>query len=137
MPRPGVKVAPFSPVGECAGYGWRAPYDVRRAALRSAPRSFRAFLLRGAEEGESMTEEQRNNGAAAISNEMTKLHRERYGRGPNSVRTVVGHDHVICFLEDLYTPAARTPLDAGDTGPAVEMPPPFPRAMEERLTPLV
>ena len=36
---------------------------------------------------------QGNHGATAISNAMTKLHRERYGRGPNSVRTVVGHDH--------------------------------------------
>ena len=84
-----------------------------------------------------MTDEQRSNGAAAISNEMTKLHRERYGRGPNSVRTVVGHDHVICFLEDLYTPAERTLLAAGETGPVVEMRLAFQRAMEQSFTELV
>jgi uncharacterized protein YbcI len=56
---------------------------------------------------------QRNH-AQAVSNAMTKMHRESYGRGPNSVRTVVGHDHVICFLEDLYTPVERTLLDGGE-----------------------
>ena len=84
-----------------------------------------------------MTDEQRSNGAAAISNEMTKLHRERYGRGPNSVRTVVGHDHVICFLEDLYTPAERTLLAAGETAPVIEMRLAFQRAMEQSFTELV
>src|ERR1051326_388108 len=52
--------------------------------------------------------------AQAVSNAMTKMHRESYGRGPNSVRTVMGHDHVICFLEDLYTPVERTLLDGGE-----------------------
>ena len=84
-----------------------------------------------------MTDEQRSNGAAAISNEMSKLHRERYGRGPTSVRTVVGHDHVICFLEDLYTPAERTLLAAGETAPVIEMRLAFQRAMEQSFTELV
>ncbi|HEX5247858.1 MAG TPA: DUF2294 domain-containing protein [Gaiellaceae bacterium] len=52
--------------------------------------------------------------AQAVSNAMTKMHRESYGRGPDSVRTVMGHDHVICFLEDLYTPVERTLLDGGE-----------------------
>jgi uncharacterized protein YbcI len=52
--------------------------------------------------------------AQAVSNAMTKMHRDSYGRGPDSVRTVMGHDHVICFLEDLYTPVERTLLDGGE-----------------------
>ena len=73
---------------------------------------------------------QGNHGAAAISNAMTKLHRERYGRGPNSVRTVVGHDHVICFLEDIYTTAERTLIESGEAGAVVEMRLAFQRAMK-------
>ena len=80
---------------------------------------------------------QGNHGAAAISNAMTKLHRERYGRGPNSVRTVVGHDHVICFLEDIYTPAEQTLLEAGEAEAVVEMRLAFQRAMQSPFTEMV
>jgi len=76
------------------------------------------------------SDEQRNHGAAAISNEMTRLHRERYGRGPDSVRTAVGHDHVICFLEDIYTTADRTLIESGEAGAVVEMRLAFQRAMK-------
>ena len=80
---------------------------------------------------------QGNHGAAAISNAMTKLHRERYGRGPRGVRTVVGHDHVICFLEDIYTPAEQTLLEAGEAGAVIEMRLAFQRAMQSPFTEMV
>jgi len=32
--------------------------------------------------------------AQAISNAITKLQHDHYGRGPDSVRTVVGYDHI-------------------------------------------
>jgi uncharacterized protein YbcI len=76
------------------------------------------------ESGESVSR------AAAISNAMTKLHHDHYGRGPNSVRTVVGHDHVICFLEDLYTTVERTLLQGGETEAVRETRLAFQRAME-------
>jgi uncharacterized protein YbcI len=75
-----------------------------------------------------------NQRAAAISRAMTTLHRERYGRGPNTVRTVIGHDHVICFLEDVYTPGERTLIDAGELEPVMEMRRAFQRAMKEPFT---
>jgi uncharacterized protein YbcI len=68
--------------------------------------------------------------AKAISNAMTRLHREHYGRGPNTVRTVVGHDHVITFLEDIYTPAERTLIDAGETQAVTQSRLAFQRAMK-------
>jgi len=80
---------------------------------------------------------QGNHGAAAISNAMTKLHRERYGRGPNSVRTLVGHDHVICCLADIYTPAEQTLLEAGEAEAVVEMRLAFQRAMQSPFTEMV
>jgi uncharacterized protein YbcI len=52
-------------------------------------------------------------GALAISNAITRLHREHYGRGPNSARTIIQRNYVVCFLDDIYTPAERTLIDAG------------------------
>jgi len=71
--------------------------------------------------------------ATTISNAMTKLHREHYGRGPDTVRTILGEDHVICFLEDIYTPAERTLLEAGETDAVREARLAFQRAMEGRF----
>ncbi|HZD87337.1 MAG TPA: DUF2294 domain-containing protein [Gaiellaceae bacterium] len=56
---------------------------------------------------------QRGSGALAISNAITRLHREHYGRGPTSARTIVQRNYVVCFLDDIYTPVERTLIDAG------------------------
>lgn len=69
--------------------------------------------------------------AQAVSNAMTKMHRDSYGRGPTSVRTVVGYDHVICFLEDLYTPVERTLLDGGEVEAVRETRLAFQRTMKK------
>ena len=71
--------------------------------------------------------------STAISNAMTSLHREHYGRGPNSVRTVVGYDHIICFLENSFMPVERTLIDAGETAAVRETRLAFQRAMETRF----
>ena len=71
--------------------------------------------------------------ATAISNAMTKLHREHYGRGPDIVRTILGEDHVICFLEDIYTPAERTLLEAGELQAVHASRLAFQRAMKTRF----
>jgi uncharacterized protein YbcI len=72
--------------------------------------------------------------AQAISNAITKLQREHYGRGPESVRTVVGYDHIICFLENTVVPVARTLIHAGETDAVRETRLAFQRAMESRFT---
>ena len=72
-----------------------------------------------------------------ISNGLSKLHRDYYGRGPNSVRTIFGHDHVVTFLEDVRTPLDRTLLDAGETSSIVEVRRAFQRAMKERFVAVV
>lgn len=71
--------------------------------------------------------------AQAVSNAMTRMHRDSYGRGPDSVRTVMGHDHVICFLEDLYTPVERTLLDGGEVEAVRETRLAFQRTMKKRF----
>jgi len=49
----------------------------------------------------------------AISNGITRLHRDHYGRGATTVRTIMQRNYVVCMLEDIYTPVERTLIDAG------------------------
>jgi uncharacterized protein YbcI len=76
---------------------------------------------------------QNRRSAQAISNAITKLQRDHYGRGPESVRTVVGYDHIICFLENTFMPVERTLMDAGETAAVRETRLAFQRAMEPRF----
>jgi uncharacterized protein YbcI len=71
--------------------------------------------------------------AQAISNAITKLQREHYGRGPDSVRTVVGYDHIICFLENTFMPVELTLIDAGESDAVRQTRLAFQRAMESRF----
>ena len=50
-----------------------------------------------------------NAAAAAI----TRLHRERYGRGATTTRVVYQRNFLTVYLEDIYTPAERTLIEAG------------------------
>jgi uncharacterized protein YbcI len=75
--------------------------------------------------------------STAISNGLSRLHRECYGRGPDSVRTIFGHDHVVSFLEDLYTPLERTLVDAGEFDAVYEARRAFQRAMRSRFIDVV
>jgi len=49
--------------------------------------------------------------STAISNAITSLHREHYGRGATVTRTVMQRNYIACFLEDIYTPVERTLID--------------------------
>ena len=75
--------------------------------------------------------------STAISNGLSKLHRDHFGRGPTSVRTIFGHDHVVTFLEDLYTPLERTLVEAGETAAVHESRRAFQRAMKDRFVAVV
>ena len=49
----------------------------------------------------------------AVTNAIVALHREFYGRGASRGRTIMEGDYVVCFLEDIYTKAERTLIEAG------------------------
>jgi uncharacterized protein YbcI len=72
--------------------------------------------------------------AAAISNAISGIHREHYGRGASRARTVMGADYIICFLEDIYTPVERTLIDAGRFEAVKETRGAFQDTMEETFT---
>ncbi len=50
--------------------------------------------------------------ALAISNALNRSHREYFGRGPETVRTVIQRGYVITFLEGIYTPLEKSLIDA-------------------------
>jgi len=52
--------------------------------------------------------------AASISNAITRLHREHYGRGATTARTIIQRNYVVCFLDDIYTPVERTLIAAAE-----------------------
>jgi uncharacterized protein YbcI len=53
--------------------------------------------------------------AVEISNQLTRSHREHFGRGAGNVKTVIQKGFVITFLEDIYTPFEKTLLAGGHT----------------------
>ncbi len=50
---------------------------------------------------------------ADISREIVKAHAQYYGRGPTKARTVWKEDIVVTILEEIFTRAERTLVDAG------------------------
>ena len=62
-----------------------------------------------------MPEERSERGrqASAVGTAITRMHREHYGRGATSTRTVFQRNYLIVFLEDIYTPVEKTLLGDG------------------------
>ena len=48
-----------------------------------------------------------------IPREIVQLHATLYGRGPTKAKTHVHADYVLCALENVFTPAESTLIDAG------------------------
>ena len=72
--------------------------------------------------------------ALAIGNEITRLHREHYGRGASTTRTVFQRNYVASFLEDIYTPVERTLIEDGQEEGVKQTRQLFQMAMRERFT---
>ena len=50
-----------------------------------------------------------------ISNEMVRIYKEQFGRGPTKVRTnYAGPDTLVCLLEHTFTPAERNLAAMGE-----------------------
>jgi uncharacterized protein YbcI len=48
-----------------------------------------------------------------LSREIVQLHARLYGRGPTKARSYLHHDYAVCILEEIFTTAERTLIDAG------------------------
>jgi uncharacterized protein YbcI len=51
--------------------------------------------------------------AVQISNALTRNHREHFGRGAGTVKTVINRGFVVTFLEEIYTPLEKTLIEGG------------------------
>jgi uncharacterized protein YbcI len=72
--------------------------------------------------------------AIAVGNAITKLHREYYGRGATTTRTLYQRNYLVCFLEDIYAPLERTLIEAGNHDEVKHTRQAFQMAMRERFT---
>ena len=50
---------------------------------------------------------------AEISRAVVQIHAQHYGRGPDQAKTIWERDVILCLLEEIYTPAERTLIQAG------------------------
>lgn len=48
-----------------------------------------------------------------LSREIVQLHARLYGRGPTKARSYLRADYAACILEEIFTTAERTLIDAG------------------------
>jgi uncharacterized protein YbcI len=51
--------------------------------------------------------------AAQLSREIVQLHARLYGRGPSKARSYLHQDYAACVLEEIFTTAERTLIEAG------------------------
>ena len=49
-----------------------------------------------------------------LSREVVQLHARMYGRGPVKARSYLQRDFALCVLEEIFTIAERTLIDAGN-----------------------
>jgi uncharacterized protein YbcI len=48
-----------------------------------------------------------------LSREIVQLHARLYGRGPTKARSYLQSDYAVCVLEEIFTTAERTLIEAG------------------------
>jgi uncharacterized protein YbcI len=53
--------------------------------------------------------------ASQISRDIVRLHANLYGRGPTKAKTHLSEDYAMCILEEVFTPAEKTLIRAGNT----------------------
>ena len=53
--------------------------------------------------------------ASQISRDIVRLHAELYGRGPTKAKTHLSDEFAMCVLEEVFTPAEKTLIRAGNT----------------------
>ena len=72
--------------------------------------------------------------ATAVGNAITRLHREYYGRGATTTRTIWQRNFIGVVLEDIYTPVERTLIEAGHQEDVRRTRQVFQDAMRNRFT---
>src|ERR1700704_6564793 len=56
-----------------------------------------------------------NQSLAALSNELVRIYKDQFGRGPTKVRShFAGPDTIVCLLENTFTPAEKSLQGMGE-----------------------
>jgi uncharacterized protein YbcI len=69
----------------------------------------------------------------AVTNAIIGLHRNFYGRGATRGRTIMQGNYLVCFLDDIYTKAERTLIEAGKFSSVHQARHDFQEAMQPRF----
>jgi uncharacterized protein YbcI len=75
--------------------------------------------------------------ASKISRKIVQLHARAYGRGPTRAKTHIHDDYVLCLLEDVFTPAERTLVAAGNPDQVIATRHAFQMAVEAEFRQIV
>lgn len=75
--------------------------------------------------------------AAAVSRGVVGIYVRLFGRGPSRARTHIGDDFVLTVLEQTFTQAERTLVDAGNEQQVVETRHAFQEAVRQNLIDVV
>ena len=75
--------------------------------------------------------------AVEISNQLTRSHRESFGRGAGNVKTVIQKGFVVAFLEDIYTPFERTLISGGHDQLVIDARFAFQQMMRDKYTEII
>jgi uncharacterized protein YbcI len=72
-----------------------------------------------------------------LSREIVQLHARLYGRGPTKARSYLQGDYAVCILEEIFTTAERTLIDAGSGAHVSETRRKFQEAVKEEFIAVV
>jgi uncharacterized protein YbcI len=72
-----------------------------------------------------------------LSREIVQLHVRLYGRGPTKARSYLQSDYAVCILEEIFTTAERTLIEAGSGDHVHETRRKFQDAVEEEFIGIV
>lgn len=72
-----------------------------------------------------------------LSREIVQLHARLYGRGPTKARSYLHADYAICILEEIFTVAERTLIEAGSSEHVMETRAKFQDAVSEQFISIV
>jgi uncharacterized protein YbcI len=86
-----------------------------------------------------LSEESTARGAliSQLSREIVQLHVRLYGRGPTKARSYLHSDYAVCILEEIFTTAERTLIEAGSRDHVRETREKFQDAVEEEFVSIV
>jgi uncharacterized protein YbcI len=72
-----------------------------------------------------------------LSREIVQLHVRLYGRGPTKARSYLHSDYAVCILEEIFTTAERTLIEAGSQDHVRETREKFQDAVEAEFVSIV